>query len=147
MIKKPKMQTETQALQVSNADQSLLIEIGTEELPAKALPALEKQFSVLMQQVCAERGLALGNCQSFSTPRRLALLIQHFPSKEPDTQTVKRGPSLTAAYDAEGKPSPAALAFAHSVDTPLEKLSIQETPKGKWLIHASERPGRSPGLG
>ena len=124
-------------------NQPLLIEIATEELPAKSLVALEQHFASLLSQAFIEKGFSVGNMTHFSTPRRLAVCIADFPYKEPDVTIVKRGPSLVAAYDATGNPTPAALAFANSVNTPLEKLSIQETPKGKWLTCSTDTVGRS----
>ncbi len=113
--------------------QDLLIEIGTEELPPKALRRLSSSFAENLRSGLDKAGFSCAAVQAFATPRRLALLIPRLPASLPDKRVLKRGPSLSAARDAEGRPTPAAEGFARSVGVPVDELSTLETDKGNWL--------------
>ena len=119
----------------------LLIEIGTEELPPRNLQDLAKS---LAQNVCnelAKAGLAMGQVKSYATPRRLAVLIRELAQYQPDRRQERRGPALHVAYDADGKPTQAAVGFARSCGVEVSDLQILETDKGAWLIHVTTEPG------
>ena len=109
----------------------LLVEIGTEELPPKSLADLSDAFAGNMRAQLDQNGLR-DDCaiEQFSTPRRLALLIRDLDESQPDTELVRRGPSLRAAFDDQGRPTKAALGFARSCGVDLEELTTEETPKG-----------------
>lgn len=92
----------------------LLVEIGTEELPPKALHNLADAFRDHTLQGLEKAGLGHGPVQVYAAPRRLALLIQALATQQPDRETLRRGPALGAAFNGEGNPSPAALGFAKS---------------------------------
>ncbi|MBK1647478.1 glycine--tRNA ligase subunit beta [Rhabdochromatium marinum] len=121
----------------------LLIEIGTEELPPVALPRLAEAFHRELLKRIDEQQLAHGASERFATPRRLAVRIADLALATPDQHHSRRGPALTAAFDAEGQPTPAALGFARSCGVELEALGRLETDKGAWLVHEQVIPGRA----
>ena len=94
----------------------LLIELGTEELPPKALDELALAFRDGVTAGFEKRGVAFeaGSVRAYWTPRRLALLIGAIEAQQPDQDTERRGPALAAGFDAQGKPSKALIGFAQS---------------------------------
>jgi len=121
----------------------LLIEIGTEELPPKALSKLSDAFTAGVTKGLAEAGFAFGAEQSYATPRRLALSIKDVPASQPDRIVEKKGPNLKAAYDADGKPTKAVEGFARSCDVSVDQLEQQETDKGTWLVFKAKEKGKA----
>ena len=111
----------------------LLIEIGTEELPPKALRSLSLAFSAAMCKELNAAGLQVATTRVFATPRRLALLIKALPVAQADRESVRRGPALAVAFDDEGCPTQAATGFARSCGVEVEALDQLETKKGSWL--------------
>ena len=127
---------------MTNTDaRDLLIEIGTEELPPKALSNLSLAFENGIREGLEKAGLASGELRRFATPRRLAVLIHHLPVRQPDRQLERRGPALSAAFGPDGKPTKAAEGFARSCGVSVADLQKQETDKGAWLVHVSHEPG------
>lgn len=120
----------------------LLIEIGTEELPPKALPTLSGAFRQGIEDGFAKAGLGAGAVQEFASPRRLAVLVKGLPVGQADKTVERRGPALTAAFDEEGVPTKAAQGFAASCGVTVDQLERVETDKGAWLAHRSVQPGR-----
>ena len=120
-----------------------LIEIGTEELPPRALQSLSESLAAQLQAALRELDLAPGSVESFATPRRLAVLLGGAPLQQADQAVEKRGPALDAAFDADGNPSKAALGFAKSCGVELDQLERRETGKGGWLYFSSTRAGQS----
>jgi len=120
-----------------------LFELGTEELPPKALrrlrDALQKEFVAGLDKA----GLAHGAVKAFAAPRRLALLISDLALTQPDRDTERRGPAVKAAFDAEGKPTKAAEGFAQSCGTTVDKLERLSTDKGEWLVYHSHEKGEA----
>ena len=123
--------------------ETLLVELGTEELPPKALIDLERAFRDAIAGGLREAGLNAGLVRSFATPRRLAVLIDELPLRQPDRATERRGPPVKVAFDAEGRPTRAALAFAESCGVPVEQIGRVETPKGAWLSHSATEAGQT----
>ena len=126
------------------AGKSLLIELGTEELPPKALDELSAAF---LRGICdglAKRGVAAGLDQAlaYASPRRLAAFIPDVAAAQPDQAIERRGPALAAAFDAEGQPSKALLGFAHSCGVGVEQLEKLETDKGAWFVWRTVKPGQ-----
>ncbi len=119
----------------------LLIEIGTEELPPKALSSLARAFENGVCEGLEKAGLTGGEVRRFATPRRLAILIHHLPVQQPDRRLERRGPALSAAFGADGHPTKAAEGFARSCGVAVADLQKQETDKGAWLVHFSDEPG------
>ncbi|MDH3634009.1 MAG: glycine--tRNA ligase subunit beta [Gammaproteobacteria bacterium] len=120
-----------------------LIEIGTEELPPRALQSLAQNLSALVVQALTDDGLAPGSVEVFATPRRLAMLLRDTPLQQAEQLIEKRGPALDAAFDADGKPSRAALGFAASCGVDIEKLEQRKTEKGSWLYFSENQAGSS----
>lgn len=119
-----------------------LVEIGTEELPPKALRSLEQAFATNLLAGIRDAGLNAGKHASFATPRRLAVLISDLELSQPQQRIQKRGPSVAVAFDADDKPTRAALAFANSCGVEVGDLERQKTDKGEWLLFRTEKPGR-----
>ncbi len=119
----------------------LLIEIGTEELPPKALSSLALAFENGIREGLEKAGLTHGGIHRFATPRRLAVLIAQLPTGQPDRRLERRGPALSAAFDPDGKPTRAAEGFARSCGVTVAELQRQETAQGAWLVHLSVEPG------
>ena len=132
---------------MSGARANLLVEIGTEELPPRALQSLARAFADELARALAEEGM-LGESGGaaapiwFATPRRLAVRIKHVAAAQPRRVMERRGPSLRAAYDAAGKPTRAALGFAKSCGVSMAKLQRVETEKGAWLVCRELRAGK-----
>ena len=122
----------------------LLIEIGTEELPPKALKKLSDAFGKGIVDGLKAADLAHGKVSLFASPRRLAVLISDLIETQADKTIEKRGPALKAAFDEEGNPSKAASGFAKSCGLgSVEELDRMETDKGAWLVYRAEQPGQS----
>ncbi|MFN2309648.1 MAG: glycine--tRNA ligase subunit beta [Gammaproteobacteria bacterium] len=121
----------------------LLIEIGTEELPPKALPRLSQAFADGVRAGLGQAGLGFGSVHVYAAPRRLALWIERLATAQPDRELVRRGPALTAAFDDEGNPTPGAQGFARSCGVSIEQLERLETDKGAWLVQRVMEHGRA----
>jgi glycyl-tRNA synthetase beta chain len=120
----------------------LLVEIGTEELPPIALPVLSRALTEGFRDQLKTNGIGFETIESFAAPRRLALLIRGIQTRQPDQESVRRGPAVQAAFDAEGQPTKALLGFARSCGVEVEALGREETDKGSWLVYRSVTPGR-----
>ena len=118
-----------------------LVEIGTEELPPKALRVLEQAFAAGLVAALAKAGLKHGEVQSFATPRRLAVLVRRLAAHQPDQKMERRGPPVNAAFDAEGLPTRAAQAFAASNKVSVEDLQRREEGKGTFLYYVGVKAG------
>lgn len=123
----------------------LLIEIGCEELPPKALNQLSQAFSSGLAQALSNAMFSDQEAAMdvYASPRRLAVLIHHVRAVQPDRNEQRRGPAVQAAFDEDGKPTKAALGFARSVgvEDPAE-LSRLSTDKGEWLAYELKIPGQ-----
>jgi glycyl-tRNA synthetase beta chain len=122
-------------------NRDFLVEIGTEELPPKSLLALATAFAAGVEKGLDAAGLAHGAVERFATPRRLAVRVRRLVERQPDRAVERRGPPLKAAFDAQGAPTQAALAFAKSCGTEVTALEKLETPKGAWLVHRGTEAG------
>ncbi len=124
---------------------SLLLELGTEELPPKALRSLGIALAAALHEALQDAGLLgadSGQGQRwFATPRRLAVLIPGVLTRQSDHVVERRGPALSAAFDATGAPTKAALGFARSCGVPVEQLERIESEKGSWLGYREIRRG------
>lgn len=121
----------------------LLIEIGTEELPPKALRKLSDAFTGGVVDGLNKAGFEMGEVLSYAAPRRLALLVKDIPASQPDREVERKGPSLKAAYDADGKPTKAVEGFARSCGITVDQLEQQETDKGTWLVFKANEKGKT----
>src|SRR5512146_3030996 len=126
---------------MSSEKRDFLVEIGTEELPPKALRLLEQAFAGGLAAGLAKAGLRHGELKSFATPRRLAVLVRRLAARQPDQKIERRGPPVNAAFDAEGLPTRAAQAFAASCKVSVEELQRREEGKGTFLYYVGVKPG------
>jgi glycyl-tRNA synthetase beta chain len=126
---------------MSAARRDFLVEIGTEELPPKSLQALADAFAAGIGKGLDDAGLLHGAVERFATPRRLAVRVRRLVERQPDRAIERRGPPLKAAFDAQGAPTQAALAFARSCGVEVAALEHLETPKGTWLVHRGTEAG------
>ncbi len=122
--------------------QDFLVEIGTEELPPKALKNLSEAFTHHILEGLKEAGLAHGNTRSFASPRRLALRVEQLAAQQADKTVEKRGPAKKAAFDDKGEPTRALMGFASSLGISPTDLEEMETPKGTWLVYRSTEAGK-----
>jgi glycyl-tRNA synthetase beta chain len=118
-----------------------LVEIGTEELPPKALPALEAAFRDGIITGLSTAGLAHGAVESFAAPRRLAVLVRALATRQPEQEIRRKGPPVGAAFDASGNPTRAASAFADSCGVPLAALTRVKEGKGEFLFYSGRKAG------
>ncbi|MDH5377376.1 MAG: glycine--tRNA ligase subunit beta, partial [Gammaproteobacteria bacterium] len=123
--------------------QDFLFELGTEELPPKALARLAQALAEGVCQRLSEAELGFGEVESFATPRRLALVIKDLESQQADKEVLRKGPALTAAFKEDGTPTPAAQGFARSCGVSVDALEKLETAEGAWLAHNSKVAGQS----
>jgi glycyl-tRNA synthetase beta chain len=113
----------------------LLVELGTEELPPKALRALELALAEGLSTRLTQAGLVVAALESFATPRRLAVHIRRLAVRPPDQLIKRRGPPVRASFDAAGAPTRAATAFADSCGVALEALGRESDVKGNEYLY------------
>lgn len=119
---------------------NLVLEIGAEEMPAVALPSAIEQLRTGVADRLAEARLAADSVTAFGTPRRLIAFAEGVPDRQPDLAREARGPAWSVAFDAEGKPTGAALGFARKQGVPVEALTKLETPQGAYVLaHVVDR--------
>lgn len=121
----------------------LLIEIGTEELPPKALLKLSNAFTAGITDGLKKAELDFGQVEPFAAPRRLAVLIKDLDETQADKAVERRGPALTAAFDDDGNPTKATEGFARSCGVTPDQLDTMETEKGAWLVFRSTQQGQA----
>ena len=119
-----------------------LLEIGVEELPPKALRALDRAFRSEFRRGLEEAGLEFDEVDSFASPRRLAVLARALAARQPSQAVEKRGPPLAAARGPGGEWSRAALGFAESCGCRPEDLETLSTDKGEWLLYRGRSAGK-----
>ncbi len=127
-------------------DRELLIEIGTEEIPASWLPALTTGFGAAVQSSLAASRLDIDSAvETYSTPRRLTVRIARVAERQSDLEEVITGPPVSAAFAADGAATPAAVGFArkNGVDvSALERLEVPEK-KGAYVAVRRHQRGRA----
>ncbi len=122
---------------------TLLVELGTEELPPKALKTLSDSFTASVASGLAAQRLDFGEVRSFATPRRLALLIDDLQLKAAEESVEIFGPPADRARDADGNWTPAAQGFARKNGVAPEDLEVADTDKGPRLVFRSTAEGAS----
>jgi len=103
--------------------QDLLFELGTEELPPRALQSLSAALTEGVVSRLEAAGIPHGKVRGFATPRRLAVLIQKLAEHQPDKQVEKRGPPVSLSFDPQGAPTQAAMAFAKNCGVAAAELT------------------------
>jgi len=121
--------------------QELLFELGTEELPPRTLLALSTALTEGVLKGIDAAGIPHGKVQGLATPRRLAVRVQRLAEHQPDRQVEKRGPPLKVAFDHQGAPTQAAIAFAKNCNVPVSELTQLKTDKGEWLMFRGTERG------
>jgi glycyl-tRNA synthetase beta chain len=122
---------------------SLLIELGTEELPVKALPGLAQAFFDGVIEALQKRGIAFDatDAKPLYTPRRLAVLLPGVAVEQPEQASEVQGPYLNIALDAEGQPTKALQGFAAKAGIDWTQLQRASDAKGERFVHRSVKPG------
>ena len=123
--------------------QDFLVELGTEELPPKALLKLSKSFQAGVVEGLKKESLAHGEVKSFATPRRLAVLVSALDANQADRLTEKFGPAVKAAFDADGNPTRAAEGFAKSCGVTVADLGRAPKDGVEKLCYSSTLSGKS----
>ncbi|RLA06724.1 MAG: glycine--tRNA ligase subunit beta [Gammaproteobacteria bacterium] len=123
---------------------TLLIEIGTEELPPKSLKRLADSFAdTLAQKLMAAQLIETADqVARYAAPRRLAVSVNQVAQRQPDQQLERRGPAVKAAWDEAGAPTKATLGFARSCGVEPQDLETLSTDKGEWLTYRNLQPGK-----
>lgn len=120
-----------------------LVELGTEELPPKALRRLRDAFAASFSAGLDAQRLAHGDIQSFASPRRLALLAADLAGGQAQREVKQKGPPVNVAFDSDGNATRAALAFAKKCGVEIDDLQRERTDAGEWLVHTATEEGRS----
>lgn len=124
-------------------EKTFLVEIGTEELPPKALRNLAESFAANFTAELDAAGLAHGEVSWFAAPRRLALKVAGMSAAQPDREVEKRGPAIAAAFDADGNPTKAAEGWARGCGIRVDQAERISTDKGEWLVYRAAVKGES----
>ena len=122
--------------------QNFLVEIGTEELPPKALKTLATSFADNVEAELNQAGLTFDKIEWFAAPRRLAVKVLNLATQQPSKEIEKRGPAVSTAFDAEGKPTKAAEGWARGCGITVEQAERIATDKGEWLVHRAKIEGQ-----
>lgn len=120
---------------------NLLIEIGTEELPPKALRTLAESFVNNFCEELDKAELSYSKAHWYAAPRRLALYVEQLALAQQDKVVEKRGPAVSSAFDAEGKPTKAAEGWARGNGISVAEAERLVTDKGEWLLHRAKVEG------
>lgn len=124
---------------------SLLIELRTEELPPKSLKALSESFAASVFAALKEQAFASAQsvCTPYATPRRLALMVTDVAAQQPDRIIEKKGPAVASGIDAEGKPTRALEGFMRSAGVTFEQMHKVADGKAEYFIARSEKKGEA----
>jgi glycyl-tRNA synthetase beta chain len=120
----------------------LLFEIGAEEIPAGFVPAAIEQLERDLARALDEVRLSRGEVKAVGSPRRLAVWARDVAPRQADARTEAFGPPVAQAFDAEGRPTPAALGFARSQGVDVAALERKQTPKGERVAVTKVEKGR-----
>jgi glycyl-tRNA synthetase beta chain len=122
---------------------SFLLEIGTEDLPARFIPPAMQQLKENTGRILREHHLTFTEIKTYGTPRRLAVIAEGIPLMQEDRSKEVFGPSRKVAFDADGNPTKAAMGFAQSQGIPVERLTIKNKDKGEYVVALVEEKGVS----
>ena len=122
--------------------QNFLAEIGTEELPPKALKKLATAFAENVENELNQAGLSFEKVEWFAAPRRLAVKVLGLATAQPSKEIEKRGPAVSAAFDADGNPTKAAEGWARGCGITVDQADRIATDKGEWLVHRAVIEGQ-----
>ena len=125
------------------ATETFLVEIGTEELPPKALKKLSEAFADGIKSGLADAELQHGAVTIYAAPRRLAVSIAELELQQADKVIERRGPAKKAGFDADGNATKALQGFARGCGVGVEELIEIETEKGIWMGYNLEQKGQA----
>ena len=120
----------------------LFLEIGCEEIPAGFIPRATAEMEAIITKELAIARLSFSEIKTLATPRRLVLAVKGIPAVQPDAEISATGPSIKAAYDADGKPTKAAEGFARGQGVDVAALQTITTEKGEYLFVSKQEVGR-----
>src|SRR5438445_12374638 len=120
----------------------LLLEIGSEELPAQFVSPALAELKEQAAQLLKDARLHHGTIKTLGTPRRLTLWVQDLAEHQESVSTEVMGPSKAVGFDAQGQPTKAAIGFAASQGVEVKALVARTTPKGEYLFAVKKEPGR-----
>ncbi|MEX6209869.1 glycine--tRNA ligase subunit beta [Providencia huaxiensis] len=123
--------------------QTFLVEIGTEELPPKALRSLAESFAANFTSELDSANIAHGAVTWFAAPRRLALKVADLASSQPDREVEKRGPAISQAFGSDGQPTKAAEGWARGCGITVDQAERLTTDKGEWLLYRAQVKGQA----
>ncbi|MDW5286831.1 glycine--tRNA ligase subunit beta [Alteromonas macleodii] len=123
--------------------ENCLVELGTEELPPKALKSLGEAFATQFEAALTQADLSFDSVSWFAAPRRLAVYVSGLAEGQADKVVEKRGPAVSAAFDADGNPTKAAEGWARGNGIDVADAERLVTDKGEWLLHKAHVPGQS----
>jgi glycyl-tRNA synthetase beta chain len=127
----------------TNTSADFLVEVGTEELPPKALRALMDAFANNLVADLDKSRLNHGEVKAFASPRRLAVLVNALACKQEDREVTQKGPPVAIAFDDKGEATPAGLAFAKKCGVDVNDLGRDKTDRGEWLSHTALESGKA----
>ncbi|MBI4643439.1 MAG: glycine--tRNA ligase subunit beta [Deltaproteobacteria bacterium] len=120
----------------------LLLEIGTEEIPARFIPPVLEEMAASFRKLMEQERIALGEVITWGTPRRLALVAREVAAAQSEASTEIVGPPKAVAFDAAGNPTPAAQGFAKNQGVAVSDLIEVDTPRGIYLAVSKRTAGR-----
>lgn len=128
---------------MSAAHKDLLFEIGTEELPSGEIDSALEQLAQHISTQCESARLTIGEVETYTTPRRLSVIVRSVAPRATDMESLVMGPSAKIAFDAEGNPTRAAIGFAKGKGLDADALQRIETPKGTYVGVTVHDKGRT----
>src|SRR4030042_6988202 len=120
---------------------AFLLEIGTEDLPARFLPSVLTQIKENSEIILKENHIRFSGIKTYGTPRRLVLLADGIPPMQEDRSKEVFGPSKKVAFDEHGRPTKAATGFAHYQGISVENLTIKNKDKGEYVVAVIDEKG------
>src|SRR5262245_16395223 len=125
-------------------DRELLIEIGTEEIPASWLPGITHKLGETLRDRLNDARLSIDEpIETYSTPRRLTARVGKLAERQTDLEELVTGPPVSAAYAADGQPTPAAVGFAKKQGVEPDALERIETAKGIYIGVRKHQRGKA----
>ncbi|MCA9934067.1 MAG: glycine--tRNA ligase subunit beta, partial [Anaerolineales bacterium] len=126
----------------SEMPHAFLLEIGSEELPVDDLDSAVRQLNVLVPEMLTDLRLNYGRYEIFGTPRRLAVLVHKLEGRQQDLETEVKGPPADRAFDANGKPTKAAIGFARSKGLDVADLRVVEEGGKRYVTAVVREEGQ-----
>lgn len=120
-----------------------LVEIGTEELPPKALRSLRDAFAAALAEGLGHARLGHDGVTAYASPRRLAAIVSNLAEAQDDRESRSKGPPVSIAIDEDGRPTKTGLSFARKCGVGFDALGRERTDKGEWLIFDTIEKGRT----